>query len=149
MTIYTLGNSAHFVYQWDDTVNGSQQRAAAVQATCERDLSTLESLFKEFNGFDGNSVTVIAGNPGPGKLASNTRFHSDGTTSITVTAWSGVNPAATADAGARLEFIAEMSEVVMGLSNAAPQLDVVGSGWQQRRRALSVPRRVVLPVGLL
>jgi len=118
MTIHTLGNSAHFVYQWDDTVNGSQQRAAALQATCEGNLGTLESLFQEFNGFDNNPVTVIAGNPGPGALASNNRFHSDGTTAITLTAWSGVNPAATADAGARLEFIAEMSEVMMGLRNA-------------------------------
>jgi hypothetical protein len=117
MTINTLGNSAHFVYKWDDTVNGSQQRAVALQATCEGDLAELESLFQEFHGFDGNPVTVIAGNPGPGALASNNRFHSDGTTAITVTAWSGVNPAATADAGARLEFIAEMSEVMMGLRN--------------------------------
>jgi hypothetical protein len=116
MTINTLGNSAHFVYQWGDTVNGSQQRAGALQASCEGDLGTLESLFQEFNGFDGNPVTVIAGNPGPG-LAVNNGFHSDGTTTITITAWSGVNPAATADAGARLEFVAEMSEVMMGLRN--------------------------------
>jgi hypothetical protein len=118
VAINTLGSSAHFVYQWDDMVNGSQQRAAALQATCEGDLSRLESLFNEFHGFDGNQVTLIAGNPGPGALASNNRFHSDGTTSITVTAWSGVNPAPTADAGVRLEFIAEMSEVIMGLRNA-------------------------------
>ncbi|MGZ4617399.1 MAG: hypothetical protein ACXV5Q_03070 [Frankiaceae bacterium] len=118
MAIKRLDSSAHFVYKWDDTVNGSLQRAAALQATCEKDLSTLESLFGEFNGFDGNRVTVIAGDPGSGALARNTKFHSDGTTAITVTAWSGVNPAATADAGVRLEFIAEMSEVMMGLRNA-------------------------------
>jgi hypothetical protein len=117
VAINTLGSSAHFAYQWDDTVNGSQQRATALQATCEADLSRLESLFNEFHGFDGNQVTLIAGNPGAG-LAVNNGFHSDGTTSITVTAWSGVNPAPTADAGVRLEFIAEMSEVMMALRNA-------------------------------
>ena len=116
MAINTLGSTAHFVYQWDDMVNGSQQRATALQATCEGDLSRLESLFNEFHGFDGNQVTLIAGNPGGG-LAVNNGFHSDGTTSITVTAWSGVNPATTADAGVRLEFIAEMSEVMMSLRN--------------------------------
>ena len=117
MAINTFGSSDHFVYQWDDTVNGSQQRATALQATCEEDLSRLESLFNEFHGFDSNQVTLIAGNPGGG-LAVNNGFHSDGTTSITVTAWPGVTPAATADDGARLEFIAEMSEVMMSLRNA-------------------------------
>jgi hypothetical protein len=117
MAINTLGSSDHFVYQWDDTVNGSQQRATALQASCEEDLSRLESLFNEFHGFDSNQVTLIAGNP-RGGLAVNNGFHSDGTTSITVTAWPGVTPAATADAGARLEFIAEMSEVMMSLRNA-------------------------------
>jgi len=77
-------------------------------------------LFQEFNGFDNNPVTVIAGNPGTG-LAVNHGYHSDSTTAITVTAWSGVNPAATADAGARLEFVAEMAEVMMDLRNKRRQ----------------------------
>jgi hypothetical protein len=51
------------------------QRAVAVQATCENDLTRLEDLFDEHNGFDnGNRVTVLVGNPGGG-LASNSGYH--------------------------------------------------------------------------
>lgn len=119
MTIQTLATStAHFIYQWDDTVNGSMQRAIALQATCENDLTRLEDLFDEYNGFDnGNRVTVLVGDPGGG-LASNRGYHDDGTTMITTVAWSAVNPASTADIGVRLEFVAEMSEVMMSLRNA-------------------------------
>jgi hypothetical protein len=116
MVIKTLDSSTHFTYQWDTTVVGSRDRATALQATCESDLAKLESLFSEFNGFDANHVTVLVGDPGAG-LATNNRFRGDGSTNITITGWSAVSPAATADAGVRLEFIAEMCEVMMGLRN--------------------------------
>ena len=119
MAIKTLPtNTAHFTYQYDDSVVGSDQRAAALQATCETDLGRLESLFDEFNGFDnGNRVTVLVGIPGKG-LASNGGYKSDGSTQITTVGWSAVTPAITADLGVRLEFIAEMAEVMMSLRNS-------------------------------
>ncbi|MCY0906030.1 hypothetical protein [Arthrobacter sp. H14-L1] len=124
MTIQTQGTSARMVYQWDDTINGSQQRAVALQSSCETDLTRLEDLFDEYHGFDStNRATIVVGDPGGG-LASNFGYHSDGSTLITVTAWSGVNPAATADTGVRLEFVAEMCEILMGLRNARK-----GSSW--------------------
>lgn len=119
MAIQTLAtNTAHFTYQYDDTVVGSAQRAAALATTCESDLSRLEDLFDAAHGFDnGNRVTVLVGNPGGG-LASNQGYHSDGTTKITMVGWSAVTPASTADTGVRLEFIAEMAEVMMSLRNS-------------------------------
>ncbi len=124
MTLHTLNPSAHFVYQWDDTVNGSQQRAAALQGSCETDLARLESLFDEHNGFDnGNTVTILVGNVAAG-LASNNGYQTGAGGNITMVAWSAVNPAATADTGARLEFVAEMCEILMSLRNARK-----GASW--------------------
>ena len=116
--IRTQATSPRFVYTYEDTINGAQQRAAGLATTCENDLSRLEALFGETGGFSAsNMITVEVNNLTIG-LASNNRYHSDGTTKITMTAWSAVNPVSTADNGARLELVAELAEIMMSLRNS-------------------------------
>lgn len=116
--IQTQATSTRFVYTYEDSLSGAQQRAIALSTTCESDLDRLESLFGETGGFSAtNRITIEVNNPGGG-LASNFGYHSDGSTKITMTPWSGVNPIATADEGARLELVAELSEIMMSLRNS-------------------------------
>ena len=114
--IRTQGSSTHFTYKYEDTLNGAQQRAAALQGSCEADLATLETLFGESGGFDGGNAVTVEVNSLAG-LGQNNGYKTGGATKITVVPWSTVTPAATADAGARLEFVAEMAEVLMDLRN--------------------------------
>ena len=115
--IKTQGTSAHFVYTYEDTFNGAQQRAAALQGTCEADLAKLEALFDATGGFDGGNTITVEVNSLTG-LGENNGYKTGGATKIKVVPWSAVASAATADDGARLEFVAEMAEVLMALRNS-------------------------------
>jgi hypothetical protein len=119
VTVQTLpGSSAHFDYKYEDTLNGAQQRVLALQASCENDLQELEATFAATGGFDGgNRCTVEVNNPAKGGLASNGGYQTGGATRIVINPWSTVTSSATADDGARLEFVAEMVEILMGLRN--------------------------------
>jgi hypothetical protein len=92
--------STHFIYKYEDTMNGAQQRAIVLQATCESDLATLEGMFDASGGFDaGNTITAEV-NSLAGGLGQNFGYQTGGATRITVTPWASVPPAATADSGA-------------------------------------------------
>jgi hypothetical protein len=60
MVIKDAGSTTHFLFKYDGSVNGAPQRASALMLSCENDLTRLEDLFDEHNGFDsGNPVTVL------------------------------------------------------------------------------------------
>jgi hypothetical protein len=111
------GRSAHFVYKYETWWNGAQQRAAALQATCESDLARLEPLFDAAGAFDGgNTVTVVVDSQ-QDALGTNNGYHTDAGGWIKVDPWSYVPAAATADDGAREVFVAELAEVLMSFRN--------------------------------
>ena len=116
--IKTQGTSAHFVYTYEDTLNGAQQRAAALQGTVlSADLAKLEALFDATGGFDGGNTITVEVDSLTG-LGWNGGYQTGGATKIKVVPWSAVTSAATADDGARLEFVAEIAKILMALRNS-------------------------------
>ncbi|HYK37811.1 hypothetical protein [Alloacidobacterium sp.] len=92
------------------------RRTAALAATCEADLTTLETLFGVNGGFGStNRVNVsIDSSIAPKYLGFNEGFHNDGTTKIQIVPFAG-QP--TADEAVRAIFVAEMAEVLMDFRN--------------------------------
>ena len=100
---------------WNPAAFGEAfRRAAAVAATCESDLATLEDWFSVGGGLGpSNRIKVLFDNLDSG-LGNNRGYHKNGGSQITIVPFTG-DP--NADAAARAVFVAELAEILMDYRN--------------------------------
>ena len=125
MTLQTVGQTANFVYLYQDSLADAavaKQRAQyfLTSGFCEKDLATLEPWFGVTGGF-GSSNPISTHIDRSGSLGTNGGYQTGGKTVIQVAPFDGGPGGSTTlgEAQCRAVFVAEFAEVLMSYRNQA------------------------------
>jgi hypothetical protein len=125
--IVTLGQTANFVIQYENTFSDGLRRAQALKSSCESDFAQMRAWFSATGGFGAsNRITLLVDNA---TLAYNNSYQTGGATKVVMNPFDGYPNKNLADDGTRALFVAEVVEVLMSYQNFATANTTWHPGW--------------------
>jgi hypothetical protein len=117
VAIQVVGSSAHVTVQYEDSKPNAKRRAEAVLRSCERDLMRLEKDYFRVKGYFEAPQPPLLVTVSTAGIASNNGFDPHRQSTITIDSFSALSDQDLADSIAQMLFVAEASEVLMGVLN--------------------------------